>query len=612
MAASDSSEASSDHAASEASELAQDASVHASGAEAQKAGDQAVRQPSDQQVQSELGDAQEGSGSPVKRPRNRGRRAIIAACFAVLGAGYLQWNATATDHQFSNMGTVLVCFVLGCYILFQLHCLARMRWNGLVVPLASVFGIVVAVTLFRFEGFSGELVPQYAYRFGSPPPAMRTVEDSSKGQLGVEAVDGAGRVFMAGSQTADAPSYGFLGGDRTGVISTRDFEVPASVNEVQTLWRQGLGAGWSAFAVSGDRAVTLEQRGDQECLACYRLADGELVWMVTHEALHQHLMGGVGPRSTPTIVGNRVFAQGATGMVWCVELDSGQVVWSVDLLALAGWEQVESEEMISWGRAASPLIIDGTICVIPFGGPAANSETGRSLIALNAGSGEVLWTAGEDQISYASPALLNLGGKRQIVSVNERSITGHEVDDGRVLWEAAWPGQSNGGANCAMVVPAGENRFLIGKGYGGGSGLYEVTKSEGQWDANELWKSSRVLKTKFTHAAVVGDTAFAISNGSLEAVGVSEGERFWIQPRRTRLGQGQILVAGDVIIGQAEAGEVVLVAADPDAYRELLRLPALNAKTWNVPTLAGRHLLVRNDREVICFLLPDLEKQLVN
>jgi len=600
MAASDLSASSSDDAAVEAGNRAQ-----GSGARNPESGTGHL--VADEQVPAE----HESSASQVdvKRSRNRIRRATIAASLAVVGAGYLQWNATRTDHQFMNMGTVVLCFVLGCYILFQLHCLARIRWNALVVPLAMVLAIVVAVTLFRFEGFSGELVPQFAYRFGSPPPAMRTVEDSRDTPVGIQSGDGT-NVRVAGSQTADAPSYGFLGGDRTGVIATRDFSVPASVDEVRTLWRQGLGAGWSAFAVSGDRAVTLEQRGDEECLTCYRLADGELLWIVTHDALHQNLMGGAGPRSTPTIVGDRVFAQGATGMVWCVDIESGEVVWSVDLLSLAGWQQLESEEMVTWGRAASPLIIDDALCVVPFGGPAANSETGRSLIALNATSGEVLWTAGEDQISYASPALLDLDGKRQIVSVNEATITGHEVGDGSVLWKAAWPGQSNGGANCAMVVPAGENRFLIGKGYGGGSALYEVTNSQGQWNADEVWKSSRVLKTKFTHAAVVGNTAFAISNGSLEAVGVSDGARLWIQGRRTRLGQGQILVAGDVIIGQAEGGEVVFVAADPDGYREILRLPALNSKTWNVPTLAGRHLLVRNDREVICFLLPELEDQL--
>ncbi len=601
MAASDSSESSDEDASLEAGDLDRNPEVQEAEVQEAEAGLLATGMQGNALRDEEHAVSQ----GKIKRPRNRMRRATIAAGLAVIGAGYLQWNATKTDHQFSNMGTVVLCFVLGCYVLFQLHCLARVRWNGLVVPLAVVLAIVMAGTLFRFEGFSGELVPQYAYRFGSPPPAMRTVDDAAGTQLG----DGV-NTLMAGSLVASAPSYGFLGGDRTGVLATRDFSVPSSVDEVRTLWRQGLGSGWSAFAVSLDRAVTLEQRGAQECLTCYRLADGELLWIVTHDALHQNLMGGVGPRSTPTIVGDRVFAQGATGMVWCVDMESGDVVWSVDLLALASWEQLESEEMISWGRAASPLVIDDTICVLPFGGRAANSGSGRSLIALNARSGEVLWTAGEDQISYASPALLNLGGKQQIVSVNERSITGHEVDDGNVLWEAAWPGQSNGGANCATVVPAGENRFLIGKGYGGGSGLYEVTEADRQWNAKELWKSNRVLKTKFTHAAIVGDTAFAISNGSLEAVRIADGERLWIQGRRTRLGQGQILVAGDVIIGQAERGEVVLIAADPDEYRELLRLPALNSKTWNVPTLAGRHLLVRNDREVICFLLPELQDQL--
>ena len=546
----------------------------------------------------------------VKRPRNRVRRAAIAAGLGLSGVGYLQWNATATDHQFSNMGTVVLCLVIGLYILFQVHCLARTRWNGLVVPLAIVLGIVGFSVLCRFEGFSGELVPQYSFRFASGPPAMRTVDDSAA----KKPVDDSGSTesslvagsLVAGSLVAATPSYGFLGSDRTAVIPTRDFAIPSSLDEVQTLWRQGLGAGWSAFAVSGDKAVTLEQRGDEECLTCYRLGDGELLWIVEHEALHQNLMGGVGPRSTPTIVGDRVFAQGATGMVWCVGLDSGEVVWSVDLLELAGWGQLESEAMISWGRAASPLVIDETLCVIPFGGPVENSDTGRSLLALDAASGDVLWASGEGQVSYASPALLTLGGKRQIVSVNESTISGHQVDDGSVLWQVSWPGQSNGGANCAMVVPAGTNRFLVGKGYGGGSGLYEVTTSGGQWNAEPVWKSSRVLKTKFTHAAVTGDTAFAISNGSLEAVRLADGERQWIQGRRERLGQGQILVVDDVIVGQSEAGEVVLAAVDTNQYKELLRLPALDAKTWNVPTIAGRHLLVRNDREVICFLLPEL------
>jgi hypothetical protein len=115
------------------------------------------------------------------------------------------------------------------------------------------------------------------------------------------------------------------------------------------------------------------------------------------------------------------------------------------------------------------------------------------------------------------------------------------------------------------------------------------------------------LKTKFTHACVDGDVAFAISNGSLEAVTIADGDRLWTQPRRSRFGQGQILLSDDIIIAQSETGEVVFVAADATEYRELLRLPAMDSKTWNIPTVAGRYLLVRNDRRAICFVLPSRE-----
>ena len=128
MAASGSSDPSSDNAQVEAGKLAQDSGVHES-----------VDHESDHLIAGNQGGAGHEQGDAalrgtIKQSRNRGRRATLATVVAVLGAGYLQWNAAKTDHQFSNMGTVLLCIMLGCYILFQLHCLARIRWNGLVVP----------------------------------------------------------------------------------------------------------------------------------------------------------------------------------------------------------------------------------------------------------------------------------------------------------------------------------------------------------------------------------------------------------------------------------------------------------------------------------------------
>ena len=549
----------------------------------------------------------------VKRKR-RFLRIVVALIVGAVAIVFAQSLAQGSDHQMANIQSALAGLLTFLYVAYQVHRIAKQRGARYFVP-ASVFALLLLfLTLFRFDGFSGEMFPEFKFRFASSSPEVRLLGETAGLPEDIASSSPAAK--------AQADSLGFLGNSRTGVIDERLFAVPRSESEVEVLWSQGIGAGWSSFSVVADRAITLEQRDAMECLTCYRLIDGGLEWMVEHRAIHQDPLGGVGPRSTPTIEGDLVYAQGATGTLWCVNWKTGETKWSVDLLKMAGWDQDASESAISWGRAGSPLLVDG-LCVVPFGAPvrfgtpfppdvavpssalAPNGQAARSLIAFDAVSGETRWVAGKDQISYASPGLLTLAGERQIVSVNEQSITGHRIEDGRVLWEFEWFGQSNGGANCAMVVPAGENRFLIGKGYGGGSALVEISGEEnGTMTAVAIWDSTQILKTKFTHACVDGEVAYAISNGSLEAVSIPDGDQLWTQPRRVRLGQGQLLLVEDTLVGQAEAGDVMFIAADPREYKALFQLPALDSKTWNIPTVAGRHLLVRNDRQAICFLLP--------
>ena len=543
--------------------------------------------------QAEVNLASETPESSTSKSPSFLRRFLIGFLITIILIAISQAIAPSTDHQYANMFGVLSAMVGGIYCWFLIYMSVKKRGFGFIVPLLSVLVVGGLAASFRFDGFSGEMLPKFVSRFNEKREIRAVVETSSDDESSVE------------SRKALTGSLGFLGTRRTGVIEKREFAIPKRSSDVVTLWNQGIGEGWSSFAVSEDRAVTMEQREKEECVTCYRLSDGVLLWIANRKARHQNALGGIGPRSTPTIVGDRVYALSATGKLWCLDLQSGDEIWSQDLLALAGWDQLASEVLVTWGRAASPLIVDG-LCVVPYGGPELNESTGRSLIAFDAWSGEIRWTAGEDQISYASPALMTLGGVRQIVSVNEKTITGHEIETGKVLWDFVWPGESNGGANCAMAMPAGENRFLVGKGYGGGSALVEVkATSDGELQAEEVVASSRILKTKFTHACVDGEVAYAISNGSLEAVVFADEKRLWTQPRRSRFGQGQMLLVEDVIIGQSESGEVALVKAQTSTYEELLRLEAMDSVTWNVPTIAGRHLLVRNDRQAICFLLPE-------
>jgi hypothetical protein len=525
------------------------------------------------------------------------RRAVIGLLVAIAITAILQYFAPDFDHQKANLISLACILVASIYFLVCLHRIQRRLGNRWHVPLGIIATALVCLIGFRFEGFSGEMLPQFALRFASEANRKLvplTIAETTE----TETSD-----LEQSDTEPDTLSRQFLGPDRNGVYPKRFFKVPTSPSDVKVVWDQGIGNGWSSFAVANGQAITMEQRADREWLTSYRISDGALIWAQTHEGIHRNPLGGIGPRSTPTIEGDKVYATTATGFLWCARLQTGDVIWTKDLLQLAGWDQIGFEAAASWGYAGSPLLVDGQ-CVVPLGGP-LDATTSASLVAMDAESGEVLWKAGDDQLSYASPILATIDGERQIVSVNEKTVSGHLVADGKQIWSFDWPGSTNTSANCSSAVPVLDNRLLVGKGYGGGSALVEIIRNESGWMADDVWRSNRVLKTKFNHTCVQGDTGYGISNGSLQAVDLNDATVYWNQPRRSRAAQGQVVLVEDVLVVQDESGDVVFVDASVDGYNELFRMPALDSKTWNIPSVAGRYLLVRNDHQAICFELPE-------
>jgi outer membrane protein assembly factor BamB len=143
---------------------------------------------------------------------------------------------------------------------------------------------------------------------------------------------------------------------------------------------------------------------------------------------------------------------------------------------------------------------------------------------------------------------------------------------------------------------------LLSKGYHGGAKLLHVTRdSEGPWRISVVWENDRVLRTKFSNVVVHEGCAYGISDSVLECVDLATGSRQW---KEGRYGQGQILGVDDLLLVQAESGEVALVEATPEEHRELGRFPAIEGKTWNNPSLYGHFLLVRNAEEAACYELP--------
>ncbi len=282
----------------------------------------------------------------------------------------------------------------------------------------------------------------------------------------------------------------------------------------------------------------------------------------------------------------------------CLEGASGNVIWTHDVLKEFGVASPEADmAAIAWGRAASPLVVDQMV-VVPAGGPIGGPYV--SLVAYALDTGQEIWRGGDSQVAYTSPSLLTIGGRRQIVIVNEASISGHDLETGKVLWRQEWPGSSNTAANTSQTVQIDDSRLFVSKGYGGGALLFAVAEKDGQWQTSEIWHNPRSLQTKFTNVVWRDGYIYGLSDGILECIDVEHGRRQW---KHGRWGHGQILLVGDLILVLGETGELVLVEANPHKYVELGQVQALEGKTWNNLTLVGPLLLVRNAEQAACFRL---------
>ena len=235
----------------------------------------------------------------------------------------------------------------------------------------------------------------------------------------------------------------FLGRNRSASVQGVHVEREWSQHSPKLLWRQHIAPAWSAFAIVNGYAVTMEQRGNEETVACYELATGQPVWATSVRARYENPdwhEAGVGPRSTPTIDEGKVYTLGAMGHLLCLNGSDGKPIWQKDLLAEYGITPEQEKSDIPFGRANSPLVVKDLV-IVPAGG-----APGRriSLAAFNKRTGKKIWESGTRQIGYSSPALATLAGTPQVLSVNEDTVSGHDPDTGKLLWEQAWPGESTG------------------------------------------------------------------------------------------------------------------------------------------------------------------------
>lgn len=476
---------------------------------------------------------------------------------------------------------LLTALLLGFWYIFFTGLPQKKRWVLLMIGMWFLLGVYFVIYRFtRVEGsLGGSGMPRLVWKWaakreGTARPLTLESEVASTNQTTVRGA----------SQPIDFPQ--FLGPDRSGILSGIPLARDWGSSQPKVVWRQPIGLGWSAFAVSGQRAITQEQRHEDELIVCYELQSGRAIWAHTNHVRFSEALGGDGPRATPTIRQGRVYAMGAEGNLDCLEEQTGRLVWSHDVL------NENRLSNLTWGKSCSPLLVRDLIVVT------GGEEREKSLLAYQSDSGKLVWRGGHDSASYSSPVVATLLGQEQIIIVNAHSVSGHNLQNGEMLWEYGWPDNF---AKATEPLFVDTNRVFISAGYGVGCVMLRVERSAaGTWSATPLWKN-RNLKPKFTNLVRRGQYVYGLDEGVLACVDLENGNRQW---KEGHYGHGQILSVDNLLVVQAESGEVVLVEVNPLKPRECARFPALQGKTWNNPALAGDLLLVRNDHEAACYRLP--------
>jgi len=412
------------------------------------------------------------------------------------------------------------------------------------------------------------------------PAAAPAAATSPSPQANAEASPAAN----AAAQTAAARNYwtNFRGPKRDGKYDETPVTTNWPANGLPLKWKQPVGLGHASFAVADGKAYTIEQRRSQEVVVAYDLESGRELWTQGWNAEFNDSTGD-GPRATPTWDQGRIYALGATGELRCLDASNGAVMWGKNILS------DNQASNLPWAMAASPLIVDDKVIVLPGG------TSGKSVVAYNKTTGAPVWKVLSDVQAYVSPMLMDLAGRRQIVVVTSTRVVGLIPENGKLLWSYKW--DTNNGINVSQPIPVDQNRFFISSGYGKGAALVEV-KGEGDgYTATTIWENG-MMKNKFNSSVLHNGYVYGLDEGILTCLDVKTGDRKW---KDGRYGYGQVLLAGNHLIVTSDQGDVALVKATPAQYTEVARFNALKGQTWNYPAIANGWLLVRNSNEMAAY-----------
>lgn len=396
-------------------------------------------------------------------------------------------------------------------------------------------------------------------------------------------------VFVLAQATLAADWPQLLGPARNGASSETGLLDIWPDRGPPVLWEHAVGEGYSGPVVADGLVVLCHRSGNEEIVEGLEAATGKPRWRHTSPTTYVDQLGkGDGPRSTPAIAGGRVFALGAEGRLQALDLKTGKKIWSRHL--------PDDYEMRAsfFGVGTSPLV-EGDRVLVNVG------ARGAGLVAFAADSGKELWKATDQEASYSSPSAATIAGVRHVFFLTREGLVDVDPATGTVRATRRWRARMNASVNAATPLVMDDHLFLSAS-YSTGALLLRVRAN----GVEEVWQGDRSLSNHYNTSVAHGGHLYGIDGrqeegARLRCVEWKTGKVRW---SREGFGCAALILAEGRLLALTEGGELVLVDATADAYREKARAPVLKATPCRAEiALADGRLYARDGKKLVCWNL---------
>ena len=364
------------------------------------------------------------------------------------------------------------------------------------------------------------------------------------------------------------------------------------------VWSRPLGNGHSSILADEGRLYTMYRVGEprrgpwnaEEIVVSMDAATGKTLWEYKYPSRIADFSRGAGPHATPLIVGGRLFTAGTNLQFHAFDKRTGKVLWSHDLVAEFGAPPLLIRPVVKSGHASSPIAYKDTVITMA-GGP------GQSLMAFRQSDGALAWKSGDYLISGATPLLITLDGREQLVVFAGSHMTGVDPNNGRVLW--AHPHDPGNDFNFSLPLFGGDGVLFMSSGYRAGSRAIRLVPNGEATSVQELWFNSRV-RFMFLNAIRLGDHVYGTSGDMgpafLTAIDLKTGQPAW---QNRGFSQATLIHADGKAIILDEDGDLALTRLTPEGATVLSQVKLFDTVAWTVPTLAGTTLYARDRAKIL-------------